>query len=85
MMNGINDGMGAGAWVLMSVFWVALVAAIVWAAAALSSRAPRASTAARMLEPPEDVLDWRLASGEIDMDTYEALRGTLRDSRSGRV
>lgn len=85
MMNGINDGMGAGGWVLMSVFWVALVAAIVWAAAALSSRTAHASTGVGMLEPPEDVLDRRLASGEIDMDTYEALRGKLHDSRSGRV
>ena len=85
MMNGINDGMGAGGWVLMSVFWVALVAAIVWAAAALSSRTARAGTAVGVLDPPEDVLDWRLASGEIDVDTYEVLRGRLRDSRSGRV
>jgi putative membrane protein len=85
MMNGINDGMGAGGWVLMSVFWVALIAAIVWAVAALSARAPRASTAAGALEAPEDVLDRRLASGEIDENTYDALRGKLRDARSGRV
>ena len=85
MMNGINDGIGAGGWVFMSVFWVALVAAIVWAAAALSSRVPRAGTAVGVLDPPEDVLDWRLASGEIDENTYDALRGKLLDSSSGRV
>jgi putative membrane protein len=84
MMNGIYDGMGAGGWVLISVFWVALVAAIVWAAAALSSRTARADTAVGMLQPPQDVLDWRLATGEIDEDTYEVLRGKLRDS-TGRV
>jgi putative membrane protein len=84
MVNGINDGMGAGGWVLMSVFWVGLVEAIVWAAAALFSRVPHAGTAVGVLDPPEDVLDWRLASGEIDVDTYEVLRGKLRDS-TGRV
>jgi putative membrane protein len=85
MMNGINDGMGAGGWVLMSVFWVALVAAIVWAAAALSSRAHHATTTVGPLERPEELLDRRLASGEIDEATYDALRGKLRDARSGRV
>ena len=84
MMNGINDGMGAGGWVLMSVFWVALVAAIVWAAAALSSRDHRVSATVGSLERPEDVLDRRLASGEIDEATYDSLRGKLHDARSGR-
>ena len=85
MMNGINDGMGAGGWVLMSVFWVVLVAAIVWAVAALSSRAPHATTTVGSLERPEEALDRRLASGEIDEATYDALRDKIRDARSGRV
>jgi putative membrane protein len=85
MMNGINDGMGAGGWVLMSVFWVVLIAAIVWAGAALSSRHRGGTAAVGLAERPDEVLDRRLASGEIDMDTYDALRGKLRDARSGRV
>ena len=34
MMDGW-DGMGVAGWLLMTVFWVALVAAIVWAVASL--------------------------------------------------
>jgi putative membrane protein len=85
MMNGFNDGMGAGGWVLMSVFWVALIAAIVWAVAALSSRGDRRTDRDGLLERPEEILDRRLASGEIDADTYDLLRGKLRDGRAARV
>ncbi len=38
MMDGWYDGMGAGGWILMSLFWVVLIAAIVWAGARLFAR-----------------------------------------------
>jgi putative membrane protein len=85
MMNGLNDGMGAGGWVLMAVFWVALIAVIVWAAAAFSSRNGRGVDTDGLLERPEEVLDRRLASGEIDATTYDALRAKIRDARAARV
>ena len=85
MMNGFNDGMTAGGWVVMSVFWVVLIAAIVWAVAALSSRGGRRADADGLLERPGEALDRRLASGEIDVATYDALRSKLRDARAGRV
>lgn len=85
MMNGINDGMGAGGWVLMSLFWVALIAAIVWAGAALSSRTAHGTNTGGATERPDEVLDRRLAAGEIDAATYDELRGKLREARSGRV
>jgi putative membrane protein len=85
MMNGFNDGMGAGGWVLMSVFWVALIAAIVWAVAALSSRGDRRADSDGLLERPEEILDRRLASGEIDEERYDVLRAKLRDGRAARV
>jgi putative membrane protein len=85
MMNGFNDGMNAGGWVVMSVFWVVLIAAIVWAVAALSSRNDRRAGSGGLLERPEEALDRRLASGEIDVDTYDTLRGKLRDARASRM
>jgi putative membrane protein len=86
MMNGFKDGMNAGGWVVMSVFWVALIAAIVWAVAALSTRTGGTDAAASGLaERPEEALDRRLASGEIDVNTYDMLRGKLREARAGRV
>ena len=64
--------MGAAGWVLMSVLWVILIVAIVWAVAALFGRADRPGIAA-ISERPEEILDRRLANGEIDADTYDEL------------
>ena len=75
-------GMGAGGWVLMTVFWIVLVAVIVWAIVRLvpsrtdDVREPRRS-AAEPPEKPREILDRRLASGEIDVETYEELRSKL--------
>ncbi len=86
MMNGINDGMSAGGWLLMSVLWVALIAVIVWVVAALVTRSGSGDAAGSGLaERPDDVLDRRLASGEIDAATYDALRAKLREARSARM
>lgn len=85
MMNGFNDGMSAGGWVLMSVLWVVLIAAIVWAVAAVSSRNSGRPGTDGLLERPDEALDRRLASGEIDVDTYDTLRSKLRDARAARV
>ena len=69
----------------MSVFWVILIAAIVWAVAALFGRSDRSTGGAALSERPEEILDRRLASGEIDAKTYEALRTKLRAARAQRV
>lgn len=63
------SGMGAGGWILMTVFWVALLAVIVWAVTQLFPSTPRSS--------PLDVLDRRLAAGEIDSETYQQARAAL--------
>ena len=80
MMNG---GMGAAGWLLMTVFWVALIAAIVWAVASLFPSRRDGPTLPQ--ERPEEILDRRLAHGEIDPPTYDELRGKLRASRAERV
>ena len=75
-------GMGAGGWVLMTVFWVVLVAFIVWAIVRLvpsrtdNVREPRRA-ATEPPEAPREILDRRLASGEIDVETYDELRSKL--------
>lgn len=83
-MSGFNDGMSAGGWLLMSAFWVALIAVVVWAVAALLPRSGRRDDSGGLAERPEEVLDRRLASGEIDAETYDMLRGKLRDARVSR-
>jgi putative membrane protein len=82
-MDGWDGGMGVAGWLLMSVFWVALIAAIVWAVANLFPSRRDSSTV--MPELPEEILDRRLAHGEIDPATYDELRGKLRAGRAERV
>jgi putative membrane protein len=67
----------------MTLVWVALLAAIVWALASLFGRgevtrhepSPRA----------DEILDCRFARGEIDVETYDRLRANLRAGRGERV
>ena len=75
--------MGAGDWVLMSVFWVALIGLLVWGFARLVGRDVHVGSDPP--EPPEQILDRRLARGEIDTATYSALRDTLRDAHTGKA
>lgn len=93
MFRGLHEGMGAGGWILMSLFWIALVAVIVWAIArivpgrsgeALATAAPPVAAHQRAQEPIA-ILDRRLAAGEIDSETYDQLRSKLTgDAAAGR-
>jgi putative membrane protein len=83
MMDGWDGSMGVAGWLLMTVFWVALIAAIVWAVANLSPSRRDSSTV--MPERPEEILDRRLAAGEIDAAAYEDLRSKLRAAHSERM
>jgi putative membrane protein len=81
MMDGW-DGMSTAGWLVMTAFWVALLAAIVWVVLSLSPG--RRDTASRTPERPEDILDRRLAQGEIDAQAYDELRATVRAARTER-
>ena len=81
MMDGSYGGMGGGWWILMVVFWVGLIAAIVWAGAQLFARPGTVDHSVGAGERPGEILDRRLASGEIDAETYDALRDKLRAAR----
>ena len=75
MMNGWNGGMAWEGWFFMGLFWVLLIGVIVWAAVQLFPG--RRNTRSETEEEPRQILDRRLASGEIDVETYEKLRRTL--------
>jgi putative membrane protein len=78
MFGGFHEGMGAGGWILMTVFWFGLLTVIVWAVARLVPRSgERGREPQRSPETPLEVLDRRLAGGEIDLDSYELLRAKL--------
>jgi putative membrane protein len=78
MFRGMQDGMGAGGWVLMIVFGTALLALIAWAIARIApSRTDEVREPRRPADEPVEILDRRLARGEIDVETYEQLRSKL--------
>lgn len=77
MMDGVYDGMNGGWWILMIVFWISLIAAIVWAGTRLFG-GPGQVNRSNSGERPGEILERRLASGEIDTETYDVLRAKLR-------
>ncbi|MGV8909892.1 MAG: SHOCT domain-containing protein [Propionicimonas sp.] len=75
-------GMGWGGMIGMVVFWVVLIAAIVWAVTRLLPGRPASGGATQSgQEKPEDVLDRRYARGEIDLETYQGHRAALASAR----
>jgi putative membrane protein len=81
-MGGYGNGMGAGGWVLMGLFWVLLLVLIFWAVVRLL---PRSDGANRPTQgTPEEILDRRFASGELDVETYQAQRSALVATRGNR-
>jgi len=77
----VNWGhMGDGWWVMgigMILFWALVVLGIIWLIRELSGRSgPTAGSPAA--PDPIQVLDRRLAEGEIDVDEYEQRRRALR-------
>lgn len=81
---------GGSAWMLfMPLLWIALIGLIVWAVMSLSRGSASCGhgcghghgphTLER--ESPEDILDRRLASGEIEPDAYAEARRQLAANR----
>lgn len=63
---------GAGGWLAMIVFWALVIVAIVWVARELAgSRLDDSSSAVQILER-------RLAAGEIGVHEYRQLRAALQ-------
>lgn len=81
--------MGGGAWIFMGLFWVILIAAIIWLVVRLlpsNSHSGTTTTAPHQVsgqESPLDILDRRFASGEIELETYQAQRAALIAGRGG--
>ena len=82
MMGWYGGGMGFGGWLFMGLFWVALLALIVWLVVQLLPSRNRPVSGQG--ESPEDILDRRFARGEIDEQTYTAQRAVLANTRGSR-
>lgn len=92
MMGWYGGGMGAGMWLVMGLFWIALIALIIWLVIRLLPSHGQAGTttasmtlpAPQVQESPLDILDRRLAQGEIDLETYQVHRATLISARGAQ-
>lgn len=82
-MMGYGWGMGAGGWIAMTIFWVALLALIVWAVVRVFPSGSSRDAGPRP-ETPEEILDRRFAAGELDAPTYQEMRTTLASTRTTR-
>ena len=73
-------GMGAGyGWIFMLVFWVLLITVVVWVVTWLVPGSARGAGDRQqdVHETPLEILDRRLASGEIDIEEYVRVREQL--------
>jgi len=81
--------MGGAAWIFMGLFWIALIASIIWLVVRLlpsnghAGATPPAPPLLSAQESPVDILDRRFAQGEIDLETYQAHRAALIAARGG--
>lgn len=75
-------GWGGWSWMmLMPLLWIALIGVIVWAVVSLAQSGRRSSGPPDYgrsgRETPQEILDRRFASGEIDASTYVEARDQL--------
>lgn len=92
MMGWYGSGMSGGLWVVMGLFWIVLITAIIWLVVRLLPSGARTGatpvTASDPVSPqlpsPLEILDGRLAHGEIDLETYQAHRAALVAARGGK-
>ncbi|MCB2178151.1 MAG: SHOCT domain-containing protein [Actinomycetales bacterium] len=97
MMGWYGGGMNGFGWLGMGLFWLVLLGVIVWLVVRLATsgaRVPPQPPAAPPVAPPAvpparpsgtaaalEILDRRLAQGEIDVETYRATRDALMEGR----
>ena len=75
-------------WMMMGLFWIALIALIIFLVIRLLPGSGTARAASRASQPasatpesPEQILDRLFALGEIDEQTYRARRTALAEMR----
>lgn len=76
MMGWYGGGMGALGFLAMGVFWLILLGLIVWLVVRLVPGGAGGTTRP-VGESPLEILDRRLARGELDLETWKAQRAAL--------
>jgi putative membrane protein len=71
--SGYCGGMGVAGWLVMIAFWGGFIALVLWAVTRLFPTSDRGGEAV-------ELLDRRLATGQIDAETYRQVRDELADA-----
>ena len=81
MMGWYGNGMGWPQMLGMGVFWLILIGLVVWLVVRLLLSSGAGSTR-NTGESALEILDRRLAGGEIDLDAWQAQRAALLAAQS---
>jgi putative membrane protein len=81
-MMGYGFGMGPAGWIFMGLFWLAVIALVVWAVVALLPGTRGVGPGRR--DTPLEILDRRFALGELTAEQYRQAREELSSASSGR-
>ncbi|MEP7192972.1 MAG: hypothetical protein ABI903_08925 [Actinomycetota bacterium] len=76
-------GMGSFGWLGMGVFWLALFLLVIWLVVSLLPGSGSATTRNREGSALE-ILDRRLADGQIDLEPWQAQRAAILTARGDR-
>ena len=87
-MGWSGEGMGGGSWLFMGLFWIALIALIIWLVVGLLPLNKRAAASPMTALPadrqtPVEILDRRFAGGELDLESFQAQRAAVLAARGG--
>ena len=83
MMGWYGNGIGTSGWLGMGLFWVILLGLIIWLVVRLLPDRSGGTTRPTG-ESALEILDHRLASGEIDTQAWQAQRTALMGVKSAR-
>ena len=75
-----GGGMGSLGWLGIGVFWLALILLVIWLVVRLLPSGTTRNTGESALE----ILDRRLADGQIDFEPWQAQRAAILTARGGR-
>jgi putative membrane protein len=83
MMGSYGNGIGSLGWLGMGVFWLLLLGLIAWLVMRLlpgsTGQTPRPTG-----DSAAEILDRRMARGEIDVPTWQAQRAALQGTQDSR-
>ena len=83
MMGSYGNGIGSLGWLGMGVFWLLLLGLIAWLVIRLLP-GTTGRTSHTIGDSAAEILDRRMASGEIDVPAWQAQRAAIQGTQDSR-